>query len=152
YAVALSPDGAVVAVGGWTSWDWDKEAAIYLFDRASGRLLRRLSGLPNVVNHLAFSPNGRWLAASLGGANGVRIFKATSGEEAGRDAAYGADSYSVHFSPDGRRLLTTSFDGQVRLYAVNDGTLGQPTRASPGGGQRPFATRFSPDGRRIAVS
>src|SRR5262249_39560000 len=54
-------------------------------------------------------------------------------------------------SPDGRRLLTTSYDGQVRLYAVNDGTLGQPTRAHPGGGQRPFAARFSPDGRRIAV-
>ncbi len=151
YAVALSPDGAVVAVGGWTGWDWDKEVAIYLFDRASGRLLRRLPGLPNVVNHLAFSPDGRWLAASLGGANGVRIFEATRGEETGRDAAYGDNSYSVHFSPDGRRLLTTSYDGQVRLYAVNDGTLGQPTRARPGGGQRPFAARFSPDGRRIAV-
>ena len=138
YAVALSPDGAVVAVGGWTGWDWDKEDAIYLFDRASGRLLRRLPGLPSVVIHLAFSPDGRWLAASLCGANGVRIFEATRGEETGRDAAYGGASYSVHFSPDGRRLLTTSEDGQVRLYAVNDGKLGQPTRASPGGGQGPL--------------
>src|SRR5215470_15622347 len=81
YAVALSPDGAVVAVGGWTGWDWDKEATIYLFDRASGRLLRRLSGLPHRIRHLAFSPNGRWLAASLGGTKGVRIFDATRGEE-----------------------------------------------------------------------
>jgi len=151
YAVALSPDGAVVAVGGWTGGDWDKEVAIYLFDRTSGQLLRRLPGLPNVVHHLAFSPDGRWLAASLGGANGVRIFEATRGEETGRDAAYGADSYSVHFSPDGRRLLTTSWDGQVRLYAVNDGTLGQPTRARPGGGQQPSVAQFSPDGHRIAV-
>ena len=151
YAVALSPNGAVVAVGGRTGWDWDKEFAIYLFDRASGRLLRRLPGLPSTVHRLAFSPDGRWLAASLGGANGVRIFEATRGEETGRDAAYGDTSHSVHFSPDGRRLLTTSYDGQVRLYAVNDGTLGQPTRASPGGGQRPYAARFSPDGRRIAV-
>ena len=46
YAVALSPDGAVVAVGGWTGWDWEGQTAIYLFDRASGHLLRRLSGLP----------------------------------------------------------------------------------------------------------
>jgi len=151
YAVALSPDGAVVAVGGWTGRYWYKEAVIYLFDRASGRLLRRLPGLPNDVFHLAFSPDGRWLAASLGGVNGVRIFEATRGEETARDAAYGGASYSVHFSPDGRRLLTTSYDGQVRLYAVKDGTLGQPTRASPGGGQRPSNARFSPDGRYIAV-
>jgi WD40 repeat protein len=120
YAVVLSPDGGGVAVGGWTRWDWDREVTIYLFDRANGRLLRRLPGLANVVNHLAFSPDGRWLAASLFGANGVRIFEATRGEETGRDAAYGADSYSVHFSPDGRRLLTTSWDGQVRLYTVKD--------------------------------
>src|SRR5262245_48155374 len=32
YAVALSPDGAVVAVGGRTGWHWDKADAVYLFD------------------------------------------------------------------------------------------------------------------------
>ena len=77
FAVALSPDGAVVAVGGWTGWDWDKEAVSYLFDRTSGRLLRRLPGLPSTINHLSFSPDGRWLAASLYGAKGVRIFDVT---------------------------------------------------------------------------
>jgi hypothetical protein len=81
----------------------------------------------------------------------VHLFEATRGEETGRDVAYGGDSYTVHFSPDGRRLVTTSYDGQVRLYPVNNGTLGQPTRASLGGGHRPFDARFSPDGRRIAV-
>jgi WD40 repeat protein len=151
YAVALSPDGAVVAVGGWTGLDWDKKVNIYLFDRASGRLLRRLPGLPSTVHHLAFSPDGRWLAASLGITNGVRIFEATRGEETGRDAAYSGASHSVHFSPDGRRLLATSWDGQVRLYAVKDGTLDQRTSARLGGGQRPSIARFSPDGRRIAV-
>ena len=99
YAVALSPDGAVVAAGGWTGWDWDKEVAIYLFDRASGRLLRRLPGLPDGVFHLAFSPDGRWLAASLSGANGVRIFEATRGEETGRDVDYGDHSYECALQP-----------------------------------------------------
>src|SRR5262245_25863033 len=125
-AVALSPDGALGAVGGWTGWDWDQETSIYLFDRVSGRLLRRLPGLPNVVFHLAFSPDGRWLAASLG-TSGVRLFEAVRGEETGRDMAYGDSSYSVHFSPDGRYLVTSSWDGQVRLYTMHDGTFGQPT-------------------------
>jgi WD40 repeat protein len=150
--VALSPDGAVVAVGRWTGWDWDKATAIYLFDRVSGRLLRGLPGLPDVVLHLAFASDGRWLAASLSGANGVRIVEATRGEEVGHDTAYGGASYSVDFSPDGRRLLTTSIDREVRLYPMNNGTLGQPRRARPGGDQQPFGARFSPDGRGLVYS
>ena len=151
YAVALSPDGAVAGVGGWTGGDWDGQAAVYLFDRASGHLLRRLPGLPSDIKHLAFSPDGRWLAASLGGKNGVRLFDSRSGAETGSDADYGDRSYSAHFSPDGRRLLTTSDDGQLRLYSVNNGKLGPPKRTRPGGGKEPFAARFSPDGRFIAV-
>jgi len=76
YAVALSPDGALVALGGFTQPD-GPDQAIYLFDRASGRLLQRLSGLPNVVHHLAFSADGRRLAAARGGANGIRVYGTT---------------------------------------------------------------------------
>ena len=99
YAVAMSPDGSTVAAGGWTGYDWDQECSIYLFDRASGRLTKRISGLPNVVNHLAFSHDGRLLVASLWGKNGIRLFDAASGVEVGRDAKYGSDSYSAHFRP-----------------------------------------------------
>ena len=41
---------------------------IYLFDRDTGDIIQRIEGLPNVVNHLTFSPDGRRLAATLGGA------------------------------------------------------------------------------------
>jgi len=152
FAVALSPDGALVAVAGW-SWSWSSSGTeeIYLFDRANGRLLRRLTGLPEVIEHLAFSRDGRWLAATLAGKNGVRVFDAASGDEIGRDTDYGGGSYSADFSPDGRRLVTTSSDGQVRLYQVNRGGLGEPKSARPGGGKDPFAARFSPDGRLIAL-
>ncbi len=51
-AVALSPDGSTIAAGGWTSNESGKVESIYLFDRESGRLTRRLGGLPGVVNHL----------------------------------------------------------------------------------------------------
>jgi WD40 repeat protein len=54
YAVAISPDGSTVAVGGWTGPDDHNN--IYLFDRASGALKQRLSDLPGVINHLAYSP------------------------------------------------------------------------------------------------
>src|SRR5262245_30212818 len=39
FALAASPDGTMVAVGGWTGWDWDKAGSIYLFDIATGDLI-----------------------------------------------------------------------------------------------------------------
>jgi WD40 repeat protein len=153
YAVALSPDGALVALGGFTGPPGEPEA-IYLFDRTSGRLLQRLTGLPNVVHHLAFSADGRRLAAALGGANGIRVY-GTTGQGAwaqvAADGAYGDSSYSVEFDAAGR-LLATSRDGELRLYGAGGSGRLQPLRrrAAPGG-KEPFSARFSPDGRRIAV-
>lgn len=152
YAVALSPDGELVALGGYTSPD-GLNTSIYLFDRASGRLLQRLSGLPNVVFHLAFSADGRRLAAALG-EGGIRVYGATgqgAWAQVAADGDYGADSYSVEFDAAGR-LLATSLDGELRLYGAGGSGRLQPLvrRAAPGGKQ-PFSARFSPDGRRIAV-
>jgi hypothetical protein len=153
YAVALSPDGALVALGGFTGPPGEPKA-IYLFNRASGRLLQRFTGLPNVVNHLAFSADGRRLAAALGGANGIRVYGTTAQgawAQVATDGDYGDDSYSVEFDGAGR-LLATSYDGELRLYGAGGSGRLQPLRrrAAPGG-KDPFFARFSPDGRRIAV-
>src|SRR4051794_22138084 len=53
YAVAMSPDGALIAAGART-FGADSQDEIYLFDRASGMLVERIEDLPDVVNHLAF--------------------------------------------------------------------------------------------------
>ena len=67
YAVAISPDGTLTAAGGWTrATDADRQEQIYLYDRESGVLKQRIEGLPEVVFHLAFSPDGTRLAAVLG--------------------------------------------------------------------------------------
>lgn len=150
-AVAMSPTGETVAVGGWTGWDWD-QPAIYLFERESGRLSQRLGGLPNVILHLSYSPDGRWLAATLGNGE-LWVFDARRNyANASRDSECKEGCHSAHFSADGQRLLTSCFDGHLRVYPIAaDGRLGTPLRTRPGGGERPFAPRFSPDGRRIAV-
>ncbi len=58
----------------------------------TGRLLRRISGPQNVINHLAYSPDRHWLAGSFGGENGTRLFEAASGHETGQDGDYGDTS------------------------------------------------------------
>lgn len=145
YAAAISPDGTIVAAGGWTSTTGTNED-IYLFDRPSGRLLRRVGGLPEVVNHLAFSPDGSRLAATLG-SGGVRLIDPASGRVVAEDKDYGGDSYGAAFDASGR-LATTSFDGKLRLYDPGLRTL--RTAEAPGG-RRPYGLAFSPDGQRLAV-
>ena len=159
-AVAMSPDGAVVAAAGWTELGSDVGHTVYLFSRSTGQLIRRLRGQPNVIFHLAFSQDGRWLAATLAGSNGVRVWRLTDeGSAPLVDADYGDASDGAHFGPpgpEGTLLATSSYDGKLRLYRL-------PTVAQPGaalkplqvqaarGGKQPYGVAFSPDGRLLAV-
>lgn len=146
FAVALSPDGQSIATGGVTGAEWDQSFSIYLLDRASGRLLRRISGLPNVIRHLAFSSDGRWLVATLGDA-GIRVYRTSDYAQVAEDRAYGTDSYGAAFDRTGR-LVTTSWDGFVRLY---DPAFRLVAKQKAPGGSRPFGVSISPDGTQVAV-
>ena len=151
FAVAISPDGSTIAAGGYTGYEWEKTYSIYLFDRESGRLIRRLGGLPDGVAHLVYSPDGQYLAVTLGGKNGVRVFSTVAYALAGEDKAYGEGSTGADFDRSGR-LVTTSYDGFIRLYATSvNGSLRLVAKTKAKDGQRPSDVKFSPDGTRIAV-
>jgi hypothetical protein len=88
-AVAISPDGTLLAAGGWTGAIAGQDQ-IYLFDRESGALTQRIEGLPDVVSQLAFAHGGTSLAATLGGGKGLRVYTGQTGwTEAARDETYG---------------------------------------------------------------
>ncbi|MDD5059282.1 MAG: SUMF1/EgtB/PvdO family nonheme iron enzyme [Sideroxydans sp.] len=150
YTVAMSPDGQTVALGGWTQAGEEASVSIYLFDRASGRMLRRLPGLLGSISSLAFSPDGQTLAATLSGGAGLHLFSVSDGRALAEDIEYDTDSYSVHFTGDGR-LVTTCLDGFLRLYRFDGANLTLLAKKSAPGGKQPFTARFSPDGQRIAV-
>jgi len=147
FAAAISPDGTLIAAGGYTGAEWDgNTTSIYLFNRASGQVVRRIDGLGEVILHLAFSVDGRYLAASLG-PQGLRVFRSDNGQQVAEDRDYGGISHWCDFAADGR-LVTSSWDGYLRLYDARFQL--QAKQRAQGGGQ-PWAAVFSPDGKRIAV-
>jgi WD40 repeat protein len=155
YAVAISPDGSTIAAGGWTERRQGTHP-IYLFERESGNFVRPIGAdLPNVTNFLTFSPDGRYLAATLGGPNGLRVFDRDKGwSEAFRDDQYGDSSYGAAFGHGGH-LATTSFDRLIRSYeyepdadSPNFRRVGEPAKAPSG---NPFHIAYSPDGKQLAT-
>ena len=148
FAVAMTPDGSTVALSGWTGGSGTQEN-IYLFDRVSGALQRRISGLPNVINHLAYSADGRLLIAALG-SNGIRVYDASQGYKLlPSDTAYSDRSNWADFDRQGR-LVTTSDDGFIRLYAARN--YNSPiAKVKARGINDPYSAVFSPDSERIAV-
>lgn len=152
YAVALSSDGETVVVGGIIGLGRGSTSSLYLFNRATGAVLRHVDGIDGQVRSLGYSPDGRWLVTTTTRGT-VQLFDVPAGyRAAGRSADCREQSHSAHFSPDSRSLLTTCWDGQLRRFTVGgDGTLAPPQRTMLGAGRLPYIARYAPDAQRIAV-
>lgn len=148
YAVSVSPDGALVAAGGWTSDP--PEEWIYLFEAVTGKMVGRIKGLSATTNALAFSPDGRYLAAGLGSGEGLRVFDRDSAwSVVFQDTNYRGGILHLAFAADGRLASTDYYDGKVRLYERDFKLVLQPTEMPAG---RFSGIAFSPDGGTLAVT
>lgn len=147
YAAAISPDGSIVAGAGWSGIEWDGTHSIYVFDRASGRMLRRITGLPQSIPYLTFSPDGRVLLATLHGNHGVRFYGASDGKLLAEDRDYRAETYGASFDKGGR-VVTASYDGGLRLYGRDFRLLAQQQVSE---GKRPFTVSLISNGSKVAV-
>ena len=147
YAAAISPDGKTLAAAGWTGWEWDEKASVYLFDMESGRMVRRISGFPEGVGALAYSPNGQHLAVGLLGSAGLYVLQSADYRIVERDTQYADKIIEVDYDGAGR-LAVSSLDGMVRLY---DEQAKLRLRKRMRAGNKPASIRFAPGGERIAV-
>lgn len=147
YSVAMSPDGKTIVCGGWTGYDWDGKNCIYVFDRETGNLVRRITAIDGVINHLVFSKDGRYLAATLGGGFGLRVYNTSNYSLVAKDSDYNGGSYGADFNAVGE-LVTTCEDGYVRFY---DSQLQLKQKMRTRNGRDPFQIAFSPDGNLIAI-
>lgn len=141
-SLAFRPDGGRLAAAGYKQ--------VQLIDAVRGEIAGRLSGPSDVVRAVAYSPDGKWLAAAGGAparAGEVVIWNAASGELVHTIKGHNDYIYAVAFSPDSTLLATSSYDKLVKLWDVATGrelkTLKDHTDAV-------FPVAFSPDGKRLA--
>jgi len=117
--VAYSSDGKYIAAGtgDWTKPEVPGECA--LFDAASGRQLARLSGHPQRLLRLQFSPDGMTLATSCRDKI-VRLWDLPSGKLKGAFPALQGAAKGLDFLPDGT-IVTAGHDAAIRF--LNPSTL-----------------------------
>jgi WD40 repeat protein len=135
-AVAVSPDGKLLAVSG----DDDR---VRLLSTADGRMVREFTDVGGPVGDLAFLPDGRRLL--IGGPT-----PAIWDVETGRTVEFKTEQpqMSAALSPDGRRVATSAPGEPVRVWDAATGKVIASLPAVPDQMRTPV---FSPDGKTLAL-
>lgn len=139
FSLAYSPDGQTLALGGYQQ--------VSLADAATGKVLRTLPDVSQIVRAVAFSADGAMLAAGSGppGQRGeAKIWNLASGELLRTIEGHDDTIYAVAFSPDGQTLATSSYDKMIKLWDV---ASGQELRTLKDHIDAVYALAFTTDGK-----
>jgi WD40 repeat protein/serine/threonine protein kinase len=155
-SMALTPDGKRLVTGGD-----GEDSLVKIWDAVSGQELLKLPGHTYRVTSIAVTADGKRIATA--GAEGTaRLWDATDGRQVLRiDVDTGVINAttkpcddlkgvcSVAVTPDGRRIVTGSEDGSVKIWdAARGRKLQEITDAYIG---RAFYLAVTPDGQRLVT-
>jgi hypothetical protein len=131
YSLTFSPDGKILAAG-LAAFREDGRIAVEgtllrLWEVATGQLISQVHGDWHATYCVAFSPDGKTLAAgTLFGP--VRLWEVASGLERGRFTGDQSSVEALAFAPDGHLLASGSSDGTALVWDLT---------GRPGGTRRP---------------
>ncbi len=77
-----------------------------------------LTDLAGKISTLAFSPDGRSILAGLWDRHNARLWDAATGKPIGPPISHGEAVHFVAFTPDGRRMISLSVNGEFRSQDV----------------------------------
>jgi WD40 repeat protein len=155
-AVAISPDKSVVAA--------TRGNRVHLFDAKTGEWKKELidpelktpDGKPATAAHLAlveslaFSPNGKTLAA--GGFREIVLWDPATGAVKKRLGGFADKVVALAYSADGKYLATgggaPTEDGEVKVFDAE--TLAPVLDLKPCHSDTVFGLSFTPDGKKLA--
>jgi eukaryotic-like serine/threonine-protein kinase len=97
---------------------------VRVVDLATGAERWRARAAAELINSMAFSPDGRILATGSGRhESSIRLWDVGSGREIGRLEGHRASVRALVFWPDGRMLASASGDQTIRLCSIEDRRL-----------------------------
>lgn len=128
--LVFSPDGRQLAVANYSG-------PSFVFDAIKGEVVHKLGEGIKDLNSVAYSPNGKLLAASSSDKNGtIHLWDSETGKEV-RSWETLNDHLSLHFSRDGKFITSSCSDeSTVRFWDVETGKEIRPAevhRAPPTG-------------------
>ena len=141
-SVQFSPDGKLLAVGGYRE--------VRLVEPGTAKTLATLGGHADYVRSIAFSFDGKYLAAAGGlpqREGEIKIWDIASHQLVRTIRGHKDCIYSVAWSRDGKLLASGSYDRMVKLW---DASTGSELRNLQDHIDAVFAVAFSPDGKHLA--
>jgi WD40 repeat protein len=145
--VAYSPTQDIFA-----SASWDKTAKLWA--ASTGSELRTLIGHTDIINAIAFTPDGITVATAAGSPPPdtrdptVRLWDVATGDLLFILPGHSGGSFCVAASPDDSTIASGGNDGLVKIWRVRNGTL---LRSMNGNGTQVYSVSYSPDGGMLAA-
>ncbi|MFM8223196.1 MAG: c-type cytochrome domain-containing protein, partial [Planctomycetaceae bacterium] len=127
YGVSFSPDGAQVLTAG-------RDNKIRVWNPANAQQVREITGFGGEVYRVVVSPDGRIFSCSSD--KQAREHKLADGAAVRAFAGHNDWVYGVAFHPASKRVVTGSWDGEIRIWNAEDAKgmvnfIGAPGLAQP---------------------